>query len=282
MADAHALQNESGEFRVSQANGDSATHAVSPPTAAGDDPLRGAQNESGEFGVCDTPDAPTPSKSSGHVGQTGPKTPWGKARSSQNAVTHGLSAQAVIIEGEDPAELEAMHEEFVADEKPQTATERLLVERIVMAGWRLRRANRYENQLVAGKLASIRRQREQRTRRGYADDGQAEPELDLPRAVAGVLAGKAHAQMVRHETAISRELYKAVGELRKVRQDRLKTAKAAPAKTPPAPIAAPDPSSPVRIRPAELGAPDEPTREGVMWVRVAQPTRRASERRRQK
>jgi len=225
------------------------------------------QNEPGEFANSD--DAIVTAVTNKNAG--GPKTPWDKAKSSQNAVKHGLCAQATIIEGEDPDELEAMHEEFLADEKPQTATERLLVEQIVMAGWRLRRASRYEGQLLTAKLATVRRERANRAHWKRDDDPETEAQFDLPRAVTGVLAGKAHAQMVRHENAISRELFKAIAELRKVRKERAESSKHKPAQKTPAPPAPPNSNSPVRIRPAELGPPDEPTEDGVMWVRVGTP-----------
>jgi hypothetical protein len=38
---------------------------------------------------------------------TGPKIELGKARSKMNAVRHGLSAQAIVIEGEDPRQFVA-------------------------------------------------------------------------------------------------------------------------------------------------------------------------------
>ena len=78
------------------------------------------QNESGEFGVSGQDQPAAPARPEGHVGQTGPKTAWGKARSSQNAIKHGLCADPAknaIIDGEDLAELAAMHEEFLADER---------------------------------------------------------------------------------------------------------------------------------------------------------------------
>jgi hypothetical protein len=37
---------------------------------------------------------------------TGPVTPAGKTRSSQNATTHGLTSKAVLLPGEDAAEYE--------------------------------------------------------------------------------------------------------------------------------------------------------------------------------
>ena len=53
------------------------------------------------------------------LNSTGPRTPAGKARSSRNAVTHGLlSNQALILDGdgaEDPNELEVLRDEMFED-----------------------------------------------------------------------------------------------------------------------------------------------------------------------
>ena len=44
---------------------------------------------------------------------TGPKTKKGKLRSSMNAWRHGLSAKAVVADGENLAEFEALHTSLV-------------------------------------------------------------------------------------------------------------------------------------------------------------------------
>ena len=219
------LRNESREFGLSHDKSQSEAVDVSTATPAG------ARNETGEFGVSGQDEPVEPGRPEGYVGQTGPKTMWGKAKSSQNAVKHGLCAQAAIIDGEDPAELAALHAEFLADEKPQTAMERMLIEQIVMAGWKLRRASRYEGQLLKAKLATIRRQRAHNTRHGSVtirqahgkQDERAEAELDMPRAVDLMLQGKSHWQMTRYGNGITREMYKAMGELRKVQKERAKS-----------------------------------------------------------
>lgn len=70
---------------------------------------------------------------------TGPRTAEGKARSSQNAITHGLTAKQFVIDGEDPEEFAALFEGLVEDYGPKTKFELYLVEQVAGVLWRLRR-----------------------------------------------------------------------------------------------------------------------------------------------
>ena len=70
---------------------------------------------------------------------TGPRSGDGKARSSQNAVTHGLTAQRVLVPGEDAGEFEALREEMYRTLDPVGAVEIQLVERATALMWRLGR-----------------------------------------------------------------------------------------------------------------------------------------------
>jgi hypothetical protein len=78
---------------------------------------------------------------------TGPKTAEGKAAVSQNAVKHGLFAGSIIT-GEDPAEYAAFHDNMLADLAPAGVVELLLAERVVSLWWRLRRAERMQNEAI--------------------------------------------------------------------------------------------------------------------------------------
>ena len=49
---------------------------------------------------------------------TGPTSPEGKARSALNALKSGIDAWSHIIAGEDPAELEALTEQFLQHYRP--------------------------------------------------------------------------------------------------------------------------------------------------------------------
>ncbi len=79
---------------------------------------------------------------------TGPKTDEGKAVASKNAVKHGLFAAEAVITGEDPAEYQAYHDQFLAELAPVGMVESMMAERIVSLAWRLRRAERMQNQSI--------------------------------------------------------------------------------------------------------------------------------------
>src|SRR5262245_21243974 len=70
---------------------------------------------------------------------TGPRSAEGKARSSRNSLAHGLSAQDIVINDEDPTEFELLFEGLLADFSPTTTVERKLVERLAGLLWRLQR-----------------------------------------------------------------------------------------------------------------------------------------------
>ena len=57
---------------------------------------------------------------------TGPRTPEGKAASSQNHFKHGLYSKQLIIAGENSADLDALKADLIAEHKPATTTEALL------------------------------------------------------------------------------------------------------------------------------------------------------------
>ena len=78
---------------------------------------------------------------------TGPKTDEGKAAVSQNAVKHGIFAESVI-KGENPADYEDFHDQFLAELAPVGMVESMLAERVVSLWWRLKRAERMQNQVI--------------------------------------------------------------------------------------------------------------------------------------
>ncbi|MBN1816542.1 MAG: hypothetical protein JW828_04230 [Sedimentisphaerales bacterium] len=79
---------------------------------------------------------------------TGPRTPEGKARAARNSLKHGLLAKEVVItEGEgaeDPQAFTALLEDLLEQFQPIGSLEEILVEKIAVCYWRLRRAQRYE------------------------------------------------------------------------------------------------------------------------------------------
>src|ERR1700694_4697310 len=77
---------------------------------------------------------------------TGPRTEPGKQTASQNNFRHGLASGQVLVEGEDPADFEAMRAGFFEKHKPCTFTETALVPSMVEHLWISRRAIRLQTE----------------------------------------------------------------------------------------------------------------------------------------
>ena len=71
---------------------------------------------------------------------TGPRTPEGKARVSENAVKHGLRAGRNVIKSESQAEFDHHRRRFFAELGPSSSIEYALAERIISLAWRLKRS----------------------------------------------------------------------------------------------------------------------------------------------
>ena len=77
----------------------------------------------------------------------GPVTAEGKARSSQNALTHGLDADTVCLADEDHDAYDQFRATFHAEWCPSTPTAAALVDDLAATRWRLQRALRLESEL---------------------------------------------------------------------------------------------------------------------------------------
>jgi len=99
---------------------------------------------------------------------TGPRTPEGKARSSQNALKTGLYAEGIVIGYELSSALEELIEQFTAEYCPTTPTERSLVDQLIHCEWMLRRFRWLETEVW--KVAEKRETAEMRqiSSAGYA------------------------------------------------------------------------------------------------------------------
>jgi hypothetical protein len=79
----------------------------------------------------------------------GPRTPEGKARSSRNALKHGLRAHKhVVLPQEDAAEFARFQAALLEELAPVGVMQTVLARRIVIAAWRLARADRMEAELL--------------------------------------------------------------------------------------------------------------------------------------
>jgi hypothetical protein len=73
---------------------------------------------------------------------TGPRTPEGKARSRTNALKHGLFAKTVLLEMENERLFDELTRQFYEDFEPANVHERMLIEQMILAQWRLLRLGR--------------------------------------------------------------------------------------------------------------------------------------------
>jgi hypothetical protein len=80
----------------------------------------------------------------------GPVTPEGNARSSKNAVKHGLAtSDHILLEGEDAAAFATLHLTLIDENEPESTIEAQLVHRLAVTFWKQARADRLEAKLFA-------------------------------------------------------------------------------------------------------------------------------------
>ena len=164
----------------------------------------------------------------------GPKTPEGKARSSQNSIIHGLLAKTILIEGESPNLFNTLQTEFTEEFAPATPFESTLVDMMVSARWRSLRIQGLETSGIDDTVKTM----------PYPED------LDESTRVSRALHntdGGGEGKMRRYEAHYERLHTRAFNTLVKYRQlcgtifsDR-PTDDYQPAPPPPPPPAAPEP-----------------------------------------
>jgi len=79
---------------------------------------------------------------------TGPRTPETKAAVAKNALKHGLTARQDVIKGENQADFDLYRDEILDELAPVGPMETMLANRIVSLSWRLKRAERIQNQTI--------------------------------------------------------------------------------------------------------------------------------------
>jgi hypothetical protein len=86
---------------------------------------------------------------------TGPRTPEGRAVVRLNGVTHGLTAQTLVLKGESESDFKQLFDSLEAEHAPATPTEEALVVQLAMATWRLRRLYHQEAGYYTCQLQSL-------------------------------------------------------------------------------------------------------------------------------
>jgi len=137
---------------------------------------------------------------------TGPRTPEGKARSSKNALRHGLLSREVLLPDEPAEDLEAFRTSLHEAVQPEGELEELLFDRLAAAAWRLRRAAGVERQVF---------QDERRHWQNYKDMG-----LGYAFTHASV-TGDAFSKLSRYEASLERSLFRSLHELQRLQAARL-------------------------------------------------------------
>jgi len=126
---------------------------------------------------------------------TGPRTDEGKARSSQNALRHGLLSRTPVLPSEDQAAYEQHCRRFVDEYRPATPTETQLTQELADTAWRLNRIPALEANLLkrAGKAI----------------------EVDIDGAMRTL------SMLGLHGARLSRQFQKALNQLREIQAERL-------------------------------------------------------------
>jgi hypothetical protein len=131
---------------------------------------------------------------------TGPRTPAGKQRSSQNATTHGLTGRSPVLATEDPAAYQLHSRQFFDEYQPATPTETQLTQELVDTSWRLNRIPSLEAALL---------------------DRAANPPTERARIDFDIVdAHRALATLGLHYQRLSRQFQKAVDQLREIQSER--------------------------------------------------------------
>ena len=125
--------------------------------------------------------------------RTGPYTPDGKARSSANAIKHGLTSRHVILPGENRAEFDALVTRLIDEHQAKDTLEIEIINEIAGCLWRLDRARKAESEYFYVNF--------------IADQATKETE-------------RRFALILRYTGAIERELHRAIIRLQQLKKER--------------------------------------------------------------
>ena len=157
---------------------------------------------------------------------TGPRTKPGKARSRRNALKHGLSAEQVVMLGEDPAAFEALRDDLYAHYQPADPVAINLVEQVAACLWRLRRVPEIEAGIFEH-YYYYRQENRARMKKFETFDTEGESEAkgrqDEPRPLLGIVFSSAErplSSLTRIAGAIEGSMYRAIRELERRNAER--------------------------------------------------------------
>jgi hypothetical protein len=156
----------------------------------------------------------------------GPATAEGRARSSQNALRHGLAVRdaalptvSVVLDDESPADFQRLLDSYLDEFAPTSPLEVELIETMVSARWRLRRLANIETTLLANEMETT-----VDDMHNFFADVDREPTVEDHLAYAfKLLAGGASLHLLnRYEGTIGRSYARAFKQLQLLRSLRVR------------------------------------------------------------
>ncbi len=166
---------------------------------------------------------------------TGPRTPAGKALSSQNALKHGLRARAALLPGEHKQAFARLFNDFRAAYRPLGCLERVLVEQMAIAWWKLFRLTRIESHVYQDIAAGADLSADPLDV-SFGLKNEPDPRPHEPKSLPDHLIARAFmrdasdynafARLSSYETRLERSFYRALRELERLRASRASSAPA--------------------------------------------------------
>ncbi|MHB9024137.1 MAG: hypothetical protein ACYC7E_08165, partial [Armatimonadota bacterium] len=156
---------------------------------------------------------------------TGPRTPQGKAKSSQNAIKHGFFARATLLPQEDRALFTDFARAMRHDLMPVGALEEVYAAQIIVGAWRMQRQARIEAGVFSEFLENARKAMD------YNNEHHYDPNYPLvfDESEVGVWGhaftfyngkGEPFEKLIRYQTLVSREFHRAVHDLQRLQAAR--------------------------------------------------------------
>ena len=156
----------------------------------------------------------------------GPATPEGRARSSQNALRHGLATRAaalptmsIVLPEESPADFQRLLNSYLDEFAPTSPIEVELVETMASARWRLRRLANIETTLLTNEMETSVSDLED-----FFEDVDREPDVEdhLAYAFKRLADGPGLHLLNRYEGTINRSYAQAFKQLHLLRSLRIR------------------------------------------------------------
>lgn len=163
---------------------------------------------------------------------TGPKTPAGKDAVRLNSLWHGAFAADMFLPGENSSDFDSLRDGFLRLYHPADPEEEFLVNRMVLASWRLQRLAAMESRVLRAH-ATFRDTTGDFIRLAKAvilgvkdppDPEPVDPQPADPIAHAWIRDannGNLLAKLARYQTTLEHSFYHALKRLQSLREDRI-------------------------------------------------------------